>query len=53
MRWRRSIISSQTILFHDTYFYLSLIYNYLSLVKAMRIYFYYGLLGKEDDGGVL
>lgn len=47
-QWK-STISSQTILFYDTYVYLKLFYNQLSLVKAIYIYFYCGLLGTKDD----
>ena len=53
MTMHRFPISSQTILSHDTYFHLSLIYNRLSLVKAMRICFYCGLSYTKDDGGGL
>ena len=50
---RRPTISSRTILFHNTYLHPSLIHNRLSLVKTMRIHFYRGLSGTEDDGGGL
>ena len=53
MRQRRPTIASQAILLHDTYLHPSLIHNRQSLVKAMRIHFYRGLSGTENDGGGL
>ena len=46
---QRSIISSQIIQFHNTYFHSSLIQNYLNLVNAVHIYIYYKLLNIKDD----
>ena len=53
IRQQRPIISSQTILFHDTYLHPSLIHSRLSLVEVMRIHFYRGLSDTEVDGGGL
>ena len=53
MRQRNPTTSSRIILFHDTYLHPSLIHSRLSLFKAMRIHFYRGLSGTEDDGGGL
>lgn len=50
---QKSTIFSQTILFYDTYLFLSLIYNCLTLAKKMHIYFYYRLLDIEDNDGEL
>lgn len=49
MYQERPIISNLTILFHNTYLYLTLIHSQLSMVRIMCIYFYCELLGIEDD----
>ena len=54
MRQRRSIYFSRSFLSrNNTYLYLSLIHNNLSLVKAMRTLFYCRFSDTEDDGGGL